>query len=490
MTGLLGGGHAIYWDAATAGAEPRLLRRRAVGRRRAEPALAGAVRRGARPLRGRAGARAPCRGVPAGLDALWRRYGRLPWARLVEPALRLARDGVTDAARARRLPGDARARDDDDREGARIYAPAGQLLAGRRACSTSRASQRRSSSSPTRVRQRLRGTLAAAMLEVEGARRRRHRGRSRRRYEARWTEPVEVVLRRDAVPDPRGASRASRSRSRGCRRCVGSTGIERVQRAARRARRRLAVEGHTTNLVTVDSDGNACVLTTSLGLGSGDFLAGLDLHLNSMLGEVDLSAAPLVPGERMESMMAPSLAVDGEGIALAIGAAGGTRLRTALVGVAAGILDEGLEPQAAVERPRFHLAGRGRQRRAGVDEQGLAELERPGSRCAAGRRSTTTSAASACYRPQVLPAIRDEAVTPRRFLPVGERQPAEVAAARAARIPRRASRRRRLSVDDAATEATDGLERFWSHNQGDASGRPILRHVPTDSSVSPDRFAR
>src|ERR1700709_1635752 len=33
-------------------------------------------------------------GVPAGLDALWRAHGRLPWARLVEPALRIAREGV------------------------------------------------------------------------------------------------------------------------------------------------------------------------------------------------------------------------------------------------------------------------------------------------------------------------------------------------------------------------------------------------------------
>ena len=58
-------------------------------------------------------------------------------------------------------------------------------------------------------------------------------------------------------------------------------------------------EGHTTNLVTVDAEGNACVLTTSLGLGSGDFLPGLDLHLNSMLGEADLVRGPLEPGDRM-----------------------------------------------------------------------------------------------------------------------------------------------------------------------------------------------
>jgi gamma-glutamyltranspeptidase/glutathione hydrolase len=138
------------------------------------------------------------------------------------------------------------------------------------------------------------------------------------------------------------------------------------------------VDGHTTNLVTADSDGNACVLTSSLGLGTGDFLTGLDLHLNSMLGEVDLVRAPLKAGERMESMMAPSLAVGGDGLLLAIGSAGGTRLRTALVSVAAGILDEGLQPVDAVGRPRFHRAGAVVNAEPGVDEQALSELERSG----------------------------------------------------------------------------------------------------------------
>jgi gamma-glutamyltranspeptidase/glutathione hydrolase len=117
------------------------------------------------------------------------------------------------------------------------------------------------------------------------------------------------------------------------------------------------------------------VLTTSLGLGSGDWLPGLDLHLNSMLGEADLLRGPLEPGGRMESMMSPSLALDDLGLALAIGAAGGTRLRTALVTVAAGILDEGLEPQAAVERPRVHPAGGIVNAEPGADEAALAVLE-------------------------------------------------------------------------------------------------------------------
>jgi gamma-glutamyltranspeptidase/glutathione hydrolase len=138
------------------------------------------------------------------------------------------------------------------------------------------------------------------------------------------------------------------------------------------------LEGHTTNLVAADSEGNACVLTSSLGLGTGDFLPGLDLQLNSMLGEVDLVLEPLRAGERMQSMMAPSLLLDENGPALAIGSAGGTRLRTALVGVAAGIVDERLEPVDAVVRPRFHRAGDVVNAEPGVDERALAELEASG----------------------------------------------------------------------------------------------------------------
>jgi gamma-glutamyltranspeptidase/glutathione hydrolase len=137
-------------------------------------------------------------------------------------------------------------------------------------------------------------------------------------------------------------------------------------------------DGHTTNLCVVDADGNACVLTTSLGLGSGDWLPGLDVHLNSMLGEVDLVRGSLVPGTRMASMMAPTLAFDAAGLELAAGAAGGTRLRTALVTVMAAVLGEGEDLAAAIERPRFHPAGALVNAEPGVDEAFLAELERAG----------------------------------------------------------------------------------------------------------------
>ena len=120
------------------------------------------------------------------------------------------------------------------------------------------------------------------------------------------------------------------------------------------------------------------MLTTSLGLGSGDFLPGFQVHLNSMVGELDLIVEPLEAGERMESMMAPTAAFDGDGPVVAAGSAGGSRLRGALVQTLSGILDEGLEPQAAVDRPRLHPVGDLVNVEPGFEDDALAGLEEAG----------------------------------------------------------------------------------------------------------------
>src|SRR5437867_4234436 len=93
MTGLLGGGHAIVFDAAD-GSVRNLDCFVAVPTGEGEELQELAVPFGEELVHYAIGA-ASCAvpGVPAGLDALWRAYGRLPWARLCEPALVLARDG-------------------------------------------------------------------------------------------------------------------------------------------------------------------------------------------------------------------------------------------------------------------------------------------------------------------------------------------------------------------------------------------------------------
>jgi gamma-glutamyltranspeptidase/glutathione hydrolase len=190
-------------------------------------------------------------------------------------------------------------------------------------------------------------------------------------YAPLWSEPVAVEFAGRRVLTRRGLSGVPETLTRydpGGGPAALLAALEAVP----------AMDGHTTNLTVVDSDGNACVFTTSLGLGSGDWLPGLDLHLNSMLGETDLIREPLRPGERMASMMAPTLALAGGELELALGAAGGTRLRTALVGVLGAVLHEGVEPQAAIERPRFHPAGPLINAEPGVDERWLDELEQQG----------------------------------------------------------------------------------------------------------------
>jgi gamma-glutamyltranspeptidase/glutathione hydrolase len=172
-------------------------------------------------------------------------------------------------------------------------------------------------------------------------------------YEAIWSEPVEIpyadkrVLTREGLAplaDCLQALPELRDRAPDERAVALADALNRPD-----------ASGETTNLVTVDETGNACVLTSSLGLGAGHWLPELDLHLNSMLGEADLIRGPLEPGGRMGSMMSPTVVLD-DGLVFAGGAAGGTRLRSALVQVLAGTLDEGLSPREAIERPRLHPA--------------------------------------------------------------------------------------------------------------------------------------
>jgi gamma-glutamyltranspeptidase/glutathione hydrolase len=263
------------------------------------------------------------------------------------------------------------------REGARMYAPHGALLEpgellvqpGLVAALESLAAEGAAGA--------YEGTIGAALLEIS-----RERGGlvtedDLGAYGATWSAPIETTRLERRFLTRGGLSGVPETIAR-LPSLRGLSPAERLVSLVAALDAGPGPETHTTNLVTVDRDGNACVLTTSLGLGSGDWLPGLDLHLNSMLGEADLLHGALVSGTRMHSMMAPTLVFDGAQLELAIGAAGGTRLRTALVTVAAAILDEGLDPQAAVDRPRVHVADGVANAEPGVDEDGLALLQARG----------------------------------------------------------------------------------------------------------------
>ncbi len=314
-------------------------------------------------------------GVPAGLEELWRRHGRLRWPRLVEPALRLARDGVEmPPAHAACLAMLAPIM--TMREGSAIYAPAGALLqAGDRLAQPglARALELVADEGGGTM---YAGSLALALLALMEERGGLVTAADLAAYRPRWLEPASTSYA--------GTSISTRA---GLRPLVGALDRLPALRPLSPAARVLAlvesldaraVGGDTTNLTVVDGEGNACVVTTSLGLGSGDFLPGFDLHLNSMLGEAELVVGPLEPGERMPSMMAPTVSVDREGLVAAAGAAGGTRLRSALVQVLAAVLDEGLSAQEAVDRPRVHPAGDVVHLEPGFEDDVIAALESRG----------------------------------------------------------------------------------------------------------------
>jgi gamma-glutamyltranspeptidase/glutathione hydrolase len=371
MTGLLGGGHAIYWDGSAASSLDCFVD---------VPSGAGAapvelqVPFGEELVHYAVGpGTCAVPGLPAGLDALWRRHGRLPWQRLVDPALELARSGVTlPPAHAACLAMLAPVYTMQSR-GAAIYAPGGRLLESGDELAQPGLAAALELVADEGASTVYRGTIAEALLAVDGIALSR---RDLEQHAARWAAPLQVPYAGARFLSRSGLSRVPEALERlPALRELDETSRVRV---LLRALDGQGGDGHTTNLVTADAEGRVCVLTSSLGLGTGDFLPRLDLHLNSMLGEVDLVREPLRQGERMESMMAPSLALDDGGVVLAIGAAGGTRLRTALVGVAAGILDERLDPVDAVARPRFHRAGDIVNAEPGVDEQALAELEQQG----------------------------------------------------------------------------------------------------------------
>jgi gamma-glutamyltranspeptidase/glutathione hydrolase len=316
--------------------------------------------------------------LPAGLELLWREHGRLEWPRLVEPAARLAREGVDfPPAHAACLAMLAPVMTMN--EGGRIYSPQGRLLeAG------GRLEQPGLVAALERVAEEggdslYGGSLAEVLLSLSDARGGLLTRADLEAYEARWSDPLEIGYLDGTLLTRGGLAGIAETVSRLPRlRGLGET--DRVLSLVAAFDGRPDRSGDTTNVTVVDRDGNACVFTSSLGLGSGDFLPGYDLHLNSMLGEADLLVDALAPGERMQSMMAPTVALDrcGESLSLAAGAAGGTRLRTALLGVVAGILDEGLPADEAVERPRFHPAAEVVNAEPGVDPRALDRLEQQG----------------------------------------------------------------------------------------------------------------
>ncbi|MDQ0367229.1 gamma-glutamyltransferase [Catenuloplanes indicus] len=383
FTGLCGGGFAIWYDAATRAvtcldffcAVPGLDGDVTPGAMMPAEVAFGAV-----PVTySIGGASVAVPGVPAGAGEVHRRWGTLPWSRVVEPAMLLARTGVLlPAEHAQTLIGIGPALSYGD--GAAVYRPGGRYLAagerlfhpGLEAAMTELADEGPAGFYTGRLAKLMVDAVRATGGALGPADLAAYRVRELPVHEAPLAGR-RVLARQDlnaliATIGTLPADLAALPRP------ARSVAVARA--LADRTPQRL---GDTTNVAAVDAHGNACVITTTLGLGAGVWLPGLGVHLNSMLGEAELITADPAPGDRMSSMMCPLVVLDDDGaLVLAGGSAGASRIRTALIHTLIATLIDGLDMPAAIARPRFHVVGDEVHAEGGVPDDELTAMEAAG----------------------------------------------------------------------------------------------------------------
>jgi gamma-glutamyltranspeptidase/glutathione hydrolase len=318
-------------------------------------------------------------GTALGLEEAHRGFGSMPWPELVAPAARLARDGVVltpaQGYLHRILDGLLR----HSPEGDALYGPGRAVATGERLVLTELGEtlERIAAEGADAV---YRGELARRMVahvragggslsfdDLASYRvvRRRPLVAPYRGHELRTNPPpssggilVALGLRAlgDSDPGPEAIAAAMEAQE-----SVRGASFVRALHRGGAARRVLS---GTTHISVVDAQGDAASLSASLGSGSGVVVPGTGIHLNNMLGEADLTEHAR-PGERLTSMMAPSLVLKDGLPRLVLGSAGSARLRGAILQVTANVVARGLGVEEAVEAPRVHL------------EEGVAHCEGP-----------------------------------------------------------------------------------------------------------------
>jgi gamma-glutamyltranspeptidase/glutathione hydrolase len=400
-TGLSGGGFAVYFDASS-------QQTTCVDFFVAVPGLDG----------GRAGTGVPIEvvfvgqqmpyeigpptvavpGIPAGAQHLWRRWGRLDWADVVAPGREASLGTPFPATHAKLLPSVAQAMVVGD--GVKVYrGPGGGLLqTGEQLVHPDHHhAYDLLSEDPTAF---YTGDYARAMVAAvaEGS---ALTTTDLAAYRVLESTPRSVsfhgftVLARGDDLDDVLATLGRAAAGVNADPLLSGASAQALVKALRGSERR----AETTNVVAVDAEGNACALTTSLGLGSGVWVPGYGVHLNSMLGEGELIREVLQPGVRMGSMMSPLVAVDkADRLVLAAGAAGGSRIRPALVQAVLRMLT-GSTPQEAIDAPRLNAQPGVVRLEPGFSDEVLRHLQADGDEVlVAGGRDAYFGGVSAVSR--------------------------------------------------------------------------------------------
>lgn len=138
---------------------------------------------------------------------------------------------------------------------------------------------------------------------------------------------------------------------------------------------------NTSHLSVIDGAGLAVSLTTTAGESAGYVVPGTGIILNNMLGEADLHPNGFhtrPTGERIPTMMTPTIVLQNGQTRLVLGSGGSIRIRSAILQVLCNLLDFEMPLAEAVNVARVHVEDGVLQCEAGFDETAVAELEATG----------------------------------------------------------------------------------------------------------------
>ena len=140
---------------------------------------------------------------------------------------------------------------------------------------------------------------------------------------------------------------------------------------------------NTTHISVADSSGMLVSITTSAGESAGFVLGETGLTLNNMLGEIDLHPNGfhrLPAGQRLQTMMTPTLVLRHGRPVIALGSGGSNRIRTAIVQTLSNTIDFNLNLAEAVGASRAHYEDNEFQLEGGISPHVADELELAGYR--------------------------------------------------------------------------------------------------------------